>query len=587
MTSSETTWQKAFEARDDLQQYGDNAIGLFALALRFGLDDIDSVATDSITDGTDDKKCDLVFIDREKRVAVLAQCYFSKSGKQSAPSNKASDLNTAVAWLLQREIRDLPERLRSNALELRSAIASGEVARFEAWYVHNLPESANVREELRTVESTVKNLVEPLALDNKIAVSGREVGKTALEALYRETLSPILVNDEIPIDIDSGFTIATNDWKSFVTAIPARTLHRLYGKYKTKLFSANVRDYLGSRNSDVNINHGIKKTAQTAPADFWVFNNGITVLTHHFAETETKGKRQLVLSGLSIVNGAQTTGALGSLAKAPESSALVPARVVQTSNAELIYQIIQYNNSQNKVTASDFRSTDKIQKRLRAEVDQIPNAKYEGGRRGGHMDIIARNKNLMPSYTVGQALAAFHQDPVTAYNSKSDIWVSDAKYAAIFNDDTTGGNLVLCYSLLRSVEQAKQALVTRSKSGESALTVQEADLLSYFRSRGAVHLLVAAIASCLETFVGRRIPVTARVSFGTKTSPKQATQNWSEIVQAVSPFCQQLKEGLTDGLKSNERAQKAITTFRTLVQATAGANAEAYRRFGRLITVAK
>jgi hypothetical protein len=102
MASSETTWQDAFAARDDLRQYGDNAIGLFALALRFGLDDIDSVAAESITDGNDDKKCDLIFIEREKRVAVLAQCHFSSSEKRSAPSNKAADLNTAVAWLLQR-----------------------------------------------------------------------------------------------------------------------------------------------------------------------------------------------------------------------------------------------------------------------------------------------------------------------------------------------------------------------------------------------------------------------------------------------------------------------------------------------------
>ena len=33
------TWQEALAARDDLQQYADNAIGLFALTLRFGLDD--------------------------------------------------------------------------------------------------------------------------------------------------------------------------------------------------------------------------------------------------------------------------------------------------------------------------------------------------------------------------------------------------------------------------------------------------------------------------------------------------------------------------------------------------------------------
>jgi hypothetical protein len=91
----------------------------------------------------------------------------------------------------------------------------------------------------------------------------------------------------------------------------------------------------------------------------------------------------------------------------------------------------------------------------------------------------------------------------------------------------------------------------------------------------------------METFVGRRISVPARISFGPKTPPKQATQHWAEVVRLVSPFCQQLVEALSDGLKSNERAQKAITTFRSLVQATSGANADAYKRFARAVAISK
>lgn len=586
MTSESSTWQEALAARDDLEQYKDNAIGLFALELRFGLDDVHSVAAESITDGSDDKKCDLIFIDREEGVAVVAQCYFSSKDKRSAPANKASDLNTAVAWLLQREVSALPERIRSAAVELRSAIADGCIRRFEAWYVHNLPESTNVKDELSTVAATIRTVVDALHRDSKVSISAPEIGRNMLEAWYLETLSPILVNDEIKIDIDSGFALEAGAWKAYVTAVPARVLHRLYGKHKTKLFSANVRDYLGSRRSDANINNGIKRTAQASPEDFWVLNNGITVLTHRFEEISTRGRKQLLVRGVSIVNGAQTTGAIGSLSRLPKGTVLVPARFVQTSKPELVYDIIQYNNSQNKVTASDFRSSDRIQKRLREEVAVIPNAKYEGGRRGGHKDVIERNKNLLPSYTVGQALAAFHQEPATAYNLKSEIWISDQTYARFFNDDTTGAHLVLCYALLRAVEETKRSLVEKSKS-TVALTVQETDLLSYFRNRGSTYLLVSAIATCMETFVGKRIPVPARVSFGTKTSPKVAKQYWAEVVSVVSPFCQQLVEALGDGLKSNDRAQKAILTFRSLVQATSGANAETYRKFGKTVSIGR
>ena len=319
-----------------------------------------------------------------------------------------------------------------------------------------------------------------------------------------------------------------------------------------------------------------------------MFNNGITVLTHQFRILEGKnGKLVLSLSGLSIVNGAQTTGALGSLDRSPSPLARVPARFVQTTNGDVINDIIQYNNSQNKVTASDFRSTDRIQKRLREEVSLIPSAKYEGGRRGGQKDVIERNKNLLPSYTVGQAIAAYNQEPLIAYNFKSDIWVSDKTYSKFFNDEANGVNLVFSFSLLRAVEQSKRDVVSKSRVDEGSLTVQESALLSYYRHRGSTYLFVAAIAACLETFSGKRIHSPSRVSFGQKVSPKDAAQNWMEIVSTVSPFCQQLSEALTHGLRSNERAQKAIHTFRALVQATSSANSEVYGRFAKKIVIAK
>lgn len=233
MTNQETTWQEAFNARDDLEQYGDNAIGLFALALRFEIDDVHTVAAESITDGSDDKKCDLIFIDPDEGVAVVAQCYMSSKERRSAPANKASDLNTAIAWLLQRPIRDLPDRLKSAAAELRSSIQGGTVTRFEAWYVHNLPESQNVRDELNTVEATAQAALNAVFPDCRIAIGTSEIGTTGFEDLYRETLSPILVGDEFKIEIEDGFSVRTEAWQAYVTAIPARFLHRIYNKRGT------------------------------------------------------------------------------------------------------------------------------------------------------------------------------------------------------------------------------------------------------------------------------------------------------------------------------------------------------------------
>lgn len=55
----------AFQARDDLQPYGKNARLLFALQMRFRIEDIHSIAAECLTDGPDDKGCDLIYINSD------------------------------------------------------------------------------------------------------------------------------------------------------------------------------------------------------------------------------------------------------------------------------------------------------------------------------------------------------------------------------------------------------------------------------------------------------------------------------------------------------------------------------------------
>lgn len=571
-------WETAYQARTDLSAYGDNALGLFALGLRFNIEDLATVAADAITDGSDDKKCDIVYIDESEGYAVVTQCYLSSKQKQSAPANKASDLNTAISWLLQAPAKDLPERIRSAAIQLRQGISGGEIKKLYIWYVHNLPESVQVENELKTVEETAVAALKRHFSERTVTTSVSEVGRTTFETWYSETLSPILVNDEFLIDVPHGYEVTEANWNAFITSIPATFLYRTYKKYKTKIFSANVRDYLGSRSSDSNINNGIKKTAEAEPQNFWVYNNGLTILVNDFELIQATRKRQLKISGMSIVNGAQTTGAIGSLTKLPSPKLQIPTRFVKTSDSDLVHSIIQFNNSQNKVTASDFRSTDSVQKRLKEQMRAIPNAEYEGGRRGGSGDAIARRPNLLPSYTVGQSLAAFHGDPVTAYNQKANIWISDRIYSKYFNEDTSATHIVFAFSLLRAVEQKKLTLTQRSKSN-SALTRTEDKQLSFFRKRGSIYLLVSAVAACIETFLGKKVSNLYRLSFGERVSPKDAQRIWSDIVDLTAPLAIHLEEALNDGLKSSERTDTAIAKFQSLVEATAAANASQFKNF--------
>jgi len=67
-----------YKSREELYKYGPNALMLYALQLRFDIDDIDSVASESITDGYEDKKCDMIYIDENEGVAIIAQSYLKQ-----------------------------------------------------------------------------------------------------------------------------------------------------------------------------------------------------------------------------------------------------------------------------------------------------------------------------------------------------------------------------------------------------------------------------------------------------------------------------------------------------------------------------
>jgi hypothetical protein len=564
----------AFESRDDLEQYGSNSLLLFAAQLKLGFDDVDSFAANSLTDGNNDKKCDLVTLSPDGQRLIVAQGYVSTSDKTEAPANKASDLNTGVAWLLSGPLEDLPETLRSAAGEAREALRAGGVREMQIWYVHNLPESKNVDIELQQAAQTADSIIRRDFPEASVDVSCVEIGRKTLEEEYRRTQVPILVADEVEFPVPGGFTIQSDGWRAYSTAISAGQLRNLWLAHKTRLMSPNIRDYLGVVRTTGNINFGIKETAKSQPSDFAIFNNGITVLVHDYQVAERENEEGLLLKvrGIGIVNGGQTTGALGSLAENEVheiDSAQVMARFVKCTDTAVLGDIVRYNNTQNKVETADFRSKDPTQDRLRREFARIPDAEYRGGRRGGMSDAIVRKKSLLPDSSVAQSLAAFHGDPNLAYNETRTIWDNDGVYANVFRNTVTARHIVLTYGLFKAVERAKQNI---TKIPVGSRTDAQKKHASFFSARGANYLLCAAIAACIETILGKAVADSYSLTFSDNASPTEAMNRWQAVVDIMLSFSAQLQPATDQGLKTRERVDKAIQDFSAMIEATRSAN---------------
>ena len=578
----------ALGARSDLLEYGSNALLLYALQLRWGITDIEGVAAVALTDSANDKKCDLVFVDRDNGRVVVAQGYFSVgSARTAAPANKASDLNTAVAWLLSGPVEGLPEVLRSAAEEVRDAIENDEVNEFHIWYAHNAPESPNVKGELDQAARTADSLISRYFPNVQVDVAALEIGLQQLERLYERTEAPIAVTDELKLVVSGGFETHGTHWRAFTTAVPGTWLRDQWAKYDSDLMSPNVRDYLGIVRSERNINNGIKSTAANTPDRFWIYNNGITILVHDYAAKgpDSVGKYELTLSGIGIVNGAQTTGSLATLSDddAPHmDQTSVLTRFVKCEDGEVLADIVKYNNTQNKVEAADFRSKDAVQERLRTEFASVPDADYRGARRGGVKDAIERSANRLPDSAVAQALAAFQLSPNLAYNETRRIWEENAVYSRFFSDRATARNVVFCYSLLRALEAAKKRL---GDIGESDRTEAQQRHTQFFRRRGSIAVMVAAISKSIELFLDRPVPDRTALQFRDNCSPKDAIGRWQPIIESALSFSNQLVEATDLGLKNSDTVSSALEKFQGMIEATVDANRARYTAFGDMVEI--
>jgi hypothetical protein len=322
-------------------------------------------------------------------------------------------------------------------------------------------------------------------------------------------------------------------------AVQVSDLRAMWTSHKTKLMSPNIRDYLGVVRSSGNINYGIKETAKSQPGNFAIFNNGITVLVNDYkledAGESENAERTLRVEGVGIVNGGQTTGALGSLdatEAGSTSGAMVMTRFVKCTNTSVLGDIVKYNNTQNKVEATDFRSKDAVQERLRQEFETIPEADYRGGRRGGATDAIQRVKTLVPDSSVAQSLAAFHGEPNLAYNETRSIWDNDAVYSRVFRDTVTARHIVYTYGLLKAVEHAKQRILAIPEGSRTDAQKRHA---AFFSARGSNYLLVAAIGSCIETILGVAVSDRHSLCFKANVSPTKATDAWQPVVDLAWP----------------------------------------------------
>lgn len=342
------------EEQHDLDRFS-RALAAYALV---GLCEIDdTTAAGSITDGSDDGGIDALHFDRAGNRLVLVQSKFKRAGNAPAQDEVLKTIN-GVKALRARQFNKFNEAIRNRLDEIEEAF-----------------DTPGVKLELLLV--FLGDGIGPHATDDLNAYRDElnqfapvlEWQPIGLEPIYGWLVAeqtPATVDDQITLENWYGITAPRKAIYGQISAAALATLVEVHGK---ALFERNIRHYLGS----VGVNTAIEKTVRTRPGDFFYLNNGITAVAETI--TSAAGDHKKCVFGftkLSIVNGAQTAGAIFSATLAgeisPDAKLLVTLIEIGDGTDDIGLKITRARNHQNVVRGVDFAALDPNQERLRQEL---------------------------------------------------------------------------------------------------------------------------------------------------------------------------------------------------------------------------
>lgn len=255
--------------------------------------------------------------------------------------------------------------------------------------------------------------------------------------------------------------------RAFYGLISAEQLAAIYNTEGKRLFEKNIRHFLGAQG----VNAAIADTVLHRPADLFYLNNGLTAVWTRItpAPGATHESGSFSLEGFSIVNGAQTVGAIATAHARAGGSVAADARLLITlidvgiAPDNLGSQITQARNTQNAVRGLHFAALDPVQERLRREM-AVSGIDYHYrpslvARRGGPNQITLEQSAL--------ALGCFSGNTRTVVAAKKEVGQLHDRngtiYSTLFRDGVAG--IYLC-RLVRIMEYV-DGILAASESAET------------------------------------------------------------------------------------------------------------------------
>lgn len=305
-------------------------------------------------DGGLDHGIDSVFVANDQTI-WLVQSKYKESGSGEPELGDVAKFRDGVTDLIQGRWGRFNNALQNRSGAIANALNSG-VCKVKVVLAYS---GTAVSDDRRDIFSDLERAFNG---PNPGFLRCHAYGLTTLHDLHLDGISAQAIEADVELK-DFGHTQAP--YKAFYGRMEAKRLAELWVQYEDRLVDRNIRRFKGT----TTVNAGLTETLQQEPEHFFYFNNGVTFLCEAINEQHPRDPHResgrFHVRGLSIINGAQTVGAIAKepIAHYDANPAMVMATFVCLDNAPDGFgdRVTQSRNRQNAVDLEDFAALDERQ----------------------------------------------------------------------------------------------------------------------------------------------------------------------------------------------------------------------------------
>lgn len=420
---------------------------LVALSICMQNDVSSEEATKNITDSYTDNGIDGLYHDSQQKILYLIQSKFHNDGSGSIELGDTHKFLKGIKDLVNAKYEKFNDAIKKRKGEIEKCLLDIQT-RFVVLIIYSGQQG---------IAPAIKKEIDEFLEENNALNDSFSFVQINLKDIYSFISRGAAGN---PIDAELAiynWNHVTEPIESYYGQVAGSDLAQLFMDNGRKLFSPNIRVYLG----DTEVNQGILETIEKSPAKFWYYNNGITALCDNINKKPIGGTGSntgyFVCKNLRIVNGAQTVGSIAQAFKIhPVNTAEIRIWIrifaVSEDKGEESKKITRTNNTQNRIDSRDFISLDPEQDRLHNEllVDGIIYL-YKSGEVSQPGQI---GFDLNEATVARACVNTDVQLTVQAKREISKLWedIEKAPYKILFNNSLNGINLAKEVNILKKVE---------------------------------------------------------------------------------------------------------------------------------------